>query len=152
MAYDENKPKVVVDTNVFIHGWFYNNQSCIDILQLIDDEKIQLIFGQETIGELVYNIKIFSRHNMNKIEERIELLEYLMKLFYYSTSVNTMKMKEKDLPDIRDPYDIMFVKCAIKGNANYIVTNDLKSGMFNIEGMDFKVLNSEDFIKTINTD
>lgn len=149
MAYDKNKPKVVVDTNIFINGWFSDNKSCVDILQLVDYQKVQLIFGQETIGELVYNIKNFSRHNINKVEDRIELLEYLMKIFYYSTSVNTMNMKEEDIPSIKDPYDIMFVKCAIKGNADYIITNDIKSGMLNMSDVSFKVMNSEDFIKSV---
>jgi len=140
----KNKPKVVVDTNIFIKGWFFDDiSSTITIMDLIDKRKIQLLFSQETIGELVYVMKNFVRHNIEDKNEQVEMLKDLMILFYYGTSVNT---SEVNVVPLNDKYDEMFLKCAIKGCADYLVSNDFRSGLHQFE--DIRVLSSDEFIKT----
>ena len=139
------KLKAVVDTNIFIDGLFSSDESkkyCVKIIEMIDNKKIQLLFAQDTIGELVYVIKNFTRHNIDDIKERISILQYLMELFYYSTSINT---KDAICPEINDKYDYMFLKTAITGNAEYLISDDLKSGMHNVKNLGFKILNAKDF-------
>jgi len=50
----KNKPKVVIDTNIFIDGLFsykeIDNEYCIKVIDLIDNRKILLLFAQDTIG------------------------------------------------------------------------------------------------------
>lgn len=142
----KNRIKVVIDTNIFIQGWFSNNVYCEQILQLIDDRKLQLLFAQDTIGELVYITKNFARHNFKKIEDRIIALQTIMILFYYGTSVNTVDV---DCEKSNDKYDDMFLKCAIKGEADYLITDDFKHGMHDKE-LIIKVVGSEEFINTYN--
>jgi len=48
-------------------------------------------------------------------------------------------------PEINDKYDDMFLKCAIEGNAEYLISDDLNSGMHDVEGLGFKILNAKDF-------
>ena len=142
----KNKPKVVIDTNIFIDGLFsykeVDNEYCIKVIDLIDNRKILLLFAQDTIGELIYIAKNFARHNFNNIKDRISLLNYLIELFYHSTSVNTSNTIS---PEINDKYDDMFLKCAIQGNAEYLISDDLNSGMHDVEGLGFKILNAKDF-------
>jgi len=72
------------------------------------------------------------------------MLQGVMELFYYCTSVNTMNTAS---PIILDKYDDMFLKCAIEGNADYLVFDDFKSGMHVVENINFKVVSSDKFIE-----
>lgn len=140
-----NRAKVVVDTNIFIYGWFEDNPSCDKILDMIDNRDIQLFFSQDTIGELVYITKNFARYNLRKTEEKIAALQAIMILFYYGTSVNTL---DTECPKLNDPQDEKFLKCAIKGEADYLITDDFKHGM-----QDFgttKIVSSEEFVNLFN--
>ncbi len=136
-----NKIKVVVDTNIFIYGWFGDNPYCGEILDLIDNRDIQLLFSQDTIGELVYITKNFARYNLHKVEEKIAALQAIMILFYYGTSVNTL---DTECPSLNDPQDEKFLKCAIKGEADYLITDDFKHGMKDVSNI--KIVSSEEFI------
>lgn len=137
----KGKNKVIIDTNIFIYGWFSEDSNCIKILDMISDRKIQLLFSQETIGELVYVTKNFVRHNIPDKSDQIEMLKDLMMLFYYGTSVNTIGAT---INSINDEYDEMFLKCAIKGKADYLISNDFKSGMHEYKGI--KVVSSKQFV------
>lgn len=141
-----NKLKVVIDTNVFIYGWFGDNEFCDKILDLIDNRKLQLLFAQDTIGELIYVTKNFVRHNLKNVSDRLNALQAITVLFYYGTSVNTMKT---DYQKSSDSYDDMFLKCAIQGEADYLISDDIESGMHSndIKKLGVKVVTSEEFIK-----
>lgn len=141
----QNKLKVVLNTNIFIYGWFADNIYCDKILELVDDRKLQLLFAQDTIGELVYITKNFVRHNLGTHEEKIAALNIIMELFYYATSVNTLNMQ---CSLSKDTSDDMFLKCAIKGEADYFITDDFKHGMHDNEQIkNVKVVSSEEFTK-----
>lgn len=72
------------------------------------------------------------------------MLQGVMELFYYCTSVNTMNTSS---PNIFDKYDDMFLKCAIEGNADYLVSDDFKSGMHVVNNINFTVVSSDKFIE-----
>lgn len=142
-----NKLKVVIDTNIFMYGWFGDNESCDKILDLVDNRKLQLLFAQDTIGELVYITKNFAKYNLKDDADRLNALQAIMILFHHGTSVNTMKT---DCEKSKDEYDDMFLKCAIKGEADYLISDDLESGMHSnkkIEEFGIKVVTSDEFIK-----
>ncbi|MCO5387639.1 MAG: putative toxin-antitoxin system toxin component, PIN family [Desulfosporosinus sp.] len=140
-----SKLKVVLDTNIFIKAWFSSedNNVCSKIMDLIDDRKIQRLFAQDTVGELVYLVKNFARHNITDVNDRLAML-HGMELFYYCTSVNTMNTSS---PNIFDKYDEMFLKCAIEGKADYLVSDDFKSGMHVVDNINFTVVSSDKFIE-----
>jgi len=144
-------PKIVLDTNIFINGLFSSEEDneYIKIMNMVDNKQIYLLFSQDTIGELVYVAKNFARHNIIDIKNRILLLQYIMESFYYSTSVNTINTIT---PEINDKYDDMFLKCAMKGKANYLISDDFKSGMHNIDSLGFKVLSAKDFCEMIENE
>ena len=146
----KNRLKIVVDTNIFIDGLFSfeeeDNKYCVKIINMINSKQFYLLFSQDTIGELIYVAKNFARHNINNIYDRVSLLQYLIELFYFSKSVNTSHTIS---PEINDKYDDMFLKCAIEGDADYLISDDLNSGMHGIDKLGFKVLSARDFCKMI---
>ncbi|GIN23121.1 putative toxin-antitoxin system toxin component, PIN family [Siminovitchia fordii] len=135
----------VLDTNIFISAWFHESDNCDKILSLVRDRKIRMLFAQDTIGELIYCVKNFARHNIDDVSSRITLMKSVMELFYYSKSVNTTDTKAMKTNDV---YDDMFVKCAIEGKADYLITDDLKSGMHEINHDNLTVITSEEFVHT----
>jgi len=141
-------PKIVLDTNIFINGLFSSKEDneYIKIMNMVDNKQIYLLFSQDTIGELVYVAKNFARHNVADIKNRILLLQYIMESFYYSTSVNTINTSS---PEINDKFDSMFLKCAMKGKANYLISDDFKSGMHGIDKLGFKVMSAKEFCEMI---
>lgn len=53
-----NNIKAVMDTNIFIADWFEESEECEKLLELVKNRKIRLLFEQDTIGELIYLVKI----------------------------------------------------------------------------------------------
>jgi len=141
-------PKIVLDTNIFINGLFSSEEDneYIKIMNMVDNKQIYLLFSQDTIGELVYVAKNFARYNIIDIKNRILLLQYIMESFYYSTSVNTINTVT---PEINDKFDSMFLKCAMKGKADYLISDDFKSGMHDVDKLGFKVLSARDFCEMV---
>lgn len=140
----KNNISAVVDTNIFINAWFRNYEESNKILSLVKNRKIRLQFAQGTIGELVYLTKNFARYNIDDESSRIILLNNVMKLFYYSNSVNTM---HTEIERTNDKYDDMFLECAIEGFADYLITDDVKSGMLERGSDSLKAMTSVDFVE-----
>jgi len=145
-----NKTKIVVDTNVFINSMIFPKKNEKDLeamtllYKLMRNYKIELVFSQDTIGELIYNMKNKILHNIKEMDEQIDSINTIADLFLYSYSVNTSStITEK----CKDPRDDMFIECGVRGRADYIMTNDYESGMFNITQYKFKVLNCDEFIE-----
>lgn len=143
-----NKPKLVVDTNVFIDGLLDEKESSKQIMELFESIKITLLFSQDTIGELVYVSKIMSKKAIrDSMETRMKFLNYIMYIFYHSKSVNTVDTDEKINLKCNDDRDDMFLECAYFGKADYLVTDDIKSGLHSIDLEGITILTSEQFIK-----
>ncbi|WP_336761632.1 putative toxin-antitoxin system toxin component, PIN family [Paenibacillus sp. USHLN196] len=133
----------VVDTNVFVDGLFSNDPDCLKVMDLIENNIINLYFSRDTIGELMQILKNFSRHNLTE-EDGIEILQNFAALFYTSKSYNDSKV----VPTVtlKDTDDTMFLKCAIRGNVDYLITNDRRSGLFGVTDYSFQTISASDFI------
>lgn len=144
-----NKIKIIIDTNVFVNGIIFADKhlDCTKLLQLIGDaidtNKAELVFSQDTIGELIYVMKNMVKHNVDSIEQQLEFLHSIIDLIYISYAVNTSNTKLK--VECLDSTDNMFLKCAIQSKANYIISNDIKSGLHKIKDK-FKVVTASQFI------
>ena len=145
-----NKTKIIIDTNIFVNGIVFSDKhlDCTKLLQYvgeaIDIGKVELVFSQDTIGELIYVMKNMVKHNIDSTEQRLEFLHSILDLIYISYSVNTRRTILKVV--CLDPTDNMFLKCAIQSKANYIVSNDIKSGLHKIKDK-FKVVTADEFMK-----
>ncbi|TCP30217.1 putative PIN family toxin of toxin-antitoxin system [Scopulibacillus darangshiensis] len=145
-----SKPKVVVDTNVFIDGLIAGKDSSQQIMDLFNNVKITLLFSQDTIGELAYVAKIISRKAIRDIDKRIEFLSLIMYIFYHSKSVNTIDQDNRLEVRCKDPRDDMFLDCAYYGKADYLISDDKKSGLHSVFIDGVTILTSDDFIKLYN--
>jgi putative PIN family toxin of toxin-antitoxin system len=133
------RPRVVVDTNVFFNSWIEDMESCNYVLNLISTNRIKLLFSQDTIGEFMYMAKNYCIANMSSDKSRILFMQSLAEMFYLATSVNTV---ETSCPELNDPYDEMFLKCAIAGKADFLVSNDFTSGLHTINDLNIKIVSS----------
>lgn len=140
------KPKVVLDTNIFIKAWYSEDKHCKRILNMVANRDIQLIFDQSTIGELMYVVKFSGRYYYENKKDVLKDLNTLSVLFYYATTPNTSEIAS---PLINDDTDVKFLDCGIACNADYIVSDDFKSGLHSIEDYSFRVIGSKDFIELI---
>ena len=140
----KNNISAVLDTNIFINAWFKDEEASDKILTLVKNRNIRLQFAQDTIGELVYLTKNFARYNISDESLRIAVLNNVMKLFYYSNSVNTMNTSIKAT---KDKYDDMFLKCATESSSEYLITDDIKSGLLERSSNSLIVTTSVDFVE-----
>ena len=141
----KNKLTVVIDTNVFIYGMNNITHSASSkVLELIKNKRINVIFSQDTFGELIYVMKHWSRRSLDNKKERLELLYGLVDLFYNSLSYDTT---QTICPTCNDIYDNMLLRCATEGNADYLITQDFNSGMLELEDFGFKVVTAYEFMK-----
>ena len=144
-----SKIKIVVDTNVFINSLIFtednsNDTEALGILyDLIENNKIELAFSQDTIGELFYILKNKILHYIEE-DKQIDIINGIATLFLLSYSVNT---EGTQCQKCKDPKDDMFIECAIRGNATYIITNDFRSGLSDITKYKFKTIKCNEFIK-----
>lgn len=64
--------------------------------------------------------------------------------FFYASAVNTL---ETEFEKTNDEFDDMFLKCAIEANADYLVSDDLRSGLHDKDGYQFDVVTSKEFVE-----
>lgn len=140
------KIKVVVDTQIFIRSWFNDKYVCCDtIMTLLDTDKLKLVSSRDTIGELFYVTKNFATHIFkNDKDTQLKYMNMVAELFLDSVSINT---KKTECQEIKDKSDMMFLKSAIESNADYLISDDKKSGLHGVELDGTKIVTSEDFIK-----
>jgi putative PIN family toxin of toxin-antitoxin system len=143
-----NKIKIVVDTNVFINGLIFSSENKDDenviniLFNLIDTDVVELVFSQDTIGELVYIYK-------NKLIHYVDIKKWekhmyrIMMIFLYSYSVNTTHTR---ILKCKDPTDNIFLKCAKQSYAKYLISNDLRSKMSKVKSPYTRVLTSKEFL------
>lgn len=146
------KLRIVMDTNVFLDAWFEDEDWCEKVNSIIDSRRLQLLFSQDTIGELIYVAKTHAIKIMNRDTIRIILMHKTADLFFYGTSVNT---KDTKCIKLIDSDDEMFLKCAIEGNAEYIITSNIKhfgnaKNISNRKGRIVKIVRPAEFISMFN--
>lgn len=136
--------KVVVDTQVFIRSWFMNNYFYCDVvIDLVNNKEIYLVFSQDSIGELFHITKNFCNYFFNNYEIKLEVLQNLAQLFLESYSVNTL---ETNCNSLRDNSDEMFLKTAIKSEADFLISDDFRSGIHGVQVNGLRIVSAEEFV------
>lgn len=136
--------KIILDTHCFIHFWTSNDECYSYIFnEIVAKAKARLLFSQETIGELMYLIKTFSNKQDISEDDCLSMLKELSQFFYDGKSVNT---KYINMDFCKDPDDDMFLEVALAGNADYVISDDRKSGIHKYNYGRFKVMTSVEFV------
>lgn len=138
--------RAVVDTNIFLYALTDEIEtSCTKLVDLINNREIDVVFAQDTFGELIYMMKHTLRHShiVTQKQDRLKILNNYTNLFY-----NSLSYKTNDVlcPKINDELDEMFIKCAIKSKADFLISDDFSSGMHSLMILKTKIVSSQDFM------
>lgn len=133
--------KIVIDTNVFVSSFFGGNPK--NIIDLWKDAKIVICLSPAIVEEYIRVMeRLFNNKKEQEMDEIITLLRYQHSLYFVTKTPNIAVLKDKD--------DNKFIECAVKANAEYIVTGDKKhfGDLDNYLGI--KIVNVKTFLDTIH--
>ena len=108
--------RIVLDTNVFISGIFWEGNFCSKIIDKWKNEEFELVSSIEIIEELLNTLKHFK---IQLDEETIESWRNIIieRVIIAKSSERLDVIKE-------DPDDNKFLETAIAGNVDYIISQD----------------------------
>jgi hypothetical protein len=117
---DQRKPKVVLDTNIFVSGLVSSKGPPRQIIDAWLDEHFTLVTSLYLVGELAHVL------TYPRIAKRIHLKEAGADAILAALlSQAEMAPGELQLPGVtRDPKDDAVVACAVESEADYIVSGD----------------------------
>jgi len=134
----ENKLKIVVDTNVFISGYFYGGVP-LKVLEGWRDGSFDLLMSEEILDEYQQTGQRFAKGKLgpgfygilNLISQRVEV-----------TVPATLSKQVCD-----DPDDDKFLACALGGGASVVVSGD--KALLECSGFrGITVLSPREFVET----
>jgi hypothetical protein len=105
--------KVVLDTNLFIGGYWNKKSASYKIIDLCIKEKFIPVFTSQTKKEINFILNNIKAHQ--KYKKKIE------KFFQNGKEIKNIK-RLKIIKE--DPEDDKFLECAKAAKADYIITND----------------------------
>jgi len=108
--------RIVLDTNVFISGIFWEGNFCSQIIDQWKKGRFQLVSSPKLIEELVETLRSF------KISMDEELIEEWKNLIIENSIMVDPIVAIKSVKD--DPDDDKFVEVAICGEADFIISQD----------------------------
>ncbi len=106
------KPKVVIDTNVFISGAVFGGNPG-RILKLIEDDKIQVVVSPPIELEILIKMAKFSVS-----KEVVSSLKALLE----QRAILVVPVKKVTV--CRDPKDNMFLEASLESGADILITGD----------------------------
>jgi putative PIN family toxin of toxin-antitoxin system len=108
--------KIVVDANIFVSSYFWGGNPR-KVFERIITELDELYISQEILDEIKDVISRPKFHaDMNEIKLYIDSIEEV---------ATKIKVKEKIKIVSRDKNDDKYIKCAISGDVNYIISGDI---------------------------
>ena len=108
--------RVVLDTNVFVSGIFWEGNFCSQLIEKWKNKEIELISSLEIIEELIKTLRNF------KIPIPEDMIEEWRNLII-ENSILIESLGEIDLVK-EDPSDNKFIEAAFYGKAKLIVSQD----------------------------
>jgi putative PIN family toxin of toxin-antitoxin system len=130
--------KVVIDTNVIISALLFGGKPG-ELIPLWEDGKINPLVSREIIDEY---IRVLTYPKFELTKKEIQFLLYHQLLPYFEV------IKTYPGPVIipNDPTDDKFIRCALAGNINVIVSGDIHL-LSLIKYQDSRILSPSDFLK-----
>lgn len=132
--------RAVLDTNVLISGIFWSG-SPSKILDAWTDEKFNIVVSEPILAEYSRVLK-----NFEKRKKRTDGIARSWILYIAQNSILVEVSKEFKI--CRDPFDDMFLECAVSGRAEYIISGD--QDLLEVkEFMSRKVITPSEFLKKL---
>ncbi|MCX6742532.1 MAG: putative toxin-antitoxin system toxin component, PIN family [Candidatus Pacearchaeota archaeon] len=130
--------RIVLDTNVFISGIFWEGNFCSKIVEAWKDKKFELVSSLEIIEELVKTLKSF----------KIQMDELIIKEWGRLIIENSIIVKPSEKLKIitEDIEDNKFLETALEGKADFIISQD--KHLLNVsEFRGIRIILPENFLK-----
>jgi uncharacterized protein len=108
--------RVVLDTNVFISGIFWEGNFCSQIIDKWKNRKFELVSSREILEEFVNTLKNF------KIQMPEDMIEEWKYLIIKNSIMVEPTIKLEIIKD--DPEDNKFLEAGIAGNVDLIISQD----------------------------
>lgn len=134
--------KVVLDTNIFISGIFWDGNYCSQIIDKWRNNKVVLASSLDIIQELVRTLHDF------RIKMPDEMIEEWQNTIVENSIIVIPTEKFRIVKE--DPSDDKFIEAAVEGKADYIITQD-KHLLKLKEFRGIKIVKPEELLETINT-
>ena len=108
--------KVILDTNVFVSGIFWESNFCSQIIEKWRERKFDLVSSMEIIKELVKTLSNF------KIQMPKDMINEWKNMIIENSIIVEPTIKLDIIKD--DPDDNKFLEAGIIGNADLIISQD----------------------------
>jgi hypothetical protein len=136
--------RVILDTNIIVSGLISPHGPPAHIIAHWLDEDFKLLYTPDMLVELEDVLarawlKEKMAHVPNRIDEFLDAIAMLGELVMGYASV---------AGSVRDPFDEMFLACAVLGRADYIVTGD-KDLLLLVEYESTQILSPSRFLEVI---
>ena len=105
--------KIVIDTNLFVAGYFNKDSASAKILKMVKERKLQMLWTEE-IKEEVERI-------IENIKAKKKFQREIQKIFREENKVEP-RFRIKEIKE--DPEDNKFLECAYFGKAEVIISSD----------------------------
>ncbi len=113
------KPRIVLDTNCIVSALLFPKGSASWLAHAWMQQRFIPLVSRDTTTELM---RVFSypKFQLSQDEQELLLAEFLP----YAEAVQVKNVPGK-LPEIKDPNDLMFLKLAVAGKADALVSDDI---------------------------
>jgi len=136
-AESESKPKVVIDTNVFVSGLTFKGKPR-EILDLVWRGDIEACISPFILKELEETLKKDFDWDRDQIRHTIEKIKAKTILIHPKNKVSVIKEKDDDN---------RILECAIEGRVHYLISGDRKHLLPLKEYQKTKILSPAEFLK-----
>ncbi|MCY4012348.1 MAG: putative toxin-antitoxin system toxin component, PIN family [Gammaproteobacteria bacterium] len=109
--------RVVLDTNVLVSALVFRTGNPAALRTAWLAERIRPMAGHETASELI-RVLTYPKFQLTDIEREELLAEYLPWCETITVPADIV------VPEVRDPNDLMFLRLALAGEADALVTGD----------------------------
>jgi putative PIN family toxin of toxin-antitoxin system len=113
------KPRIVLDTNCIVSALLFSKGSARWLADAWTQHRYIPLVSRETITELM-RVLSYPKFQLSQDEQEIILADFLP----YAEIVHIKNVTSK-LPEIKDPNDLMFLKLAVAGKADALVSGDV---------------------------
>lgn len=108
--------RLIIDTNVFVSGIFWEGNFCSQIIDKWKSKEFELVSSVEILGEFVKTLRNF------KIQIPDEMIEEWRNLIIENSIIVEPTIKLNVIED--DSNDNKFLEAGISGKANLIISQD----------------------------
>jgi putative PIN family toxin of toxin-antitoxin system len=113
------KPRIVLDTNCVVSALLFSKGSASWLADAWIQQRFIPLVSRETTTELI-RVLNYPKFQLSKDEQELILADFLP----YAEVMHVEKVTCK-LPEIKDPNDLMFLKLAVAGKADALVSGDI---------------------------